>query len=463
MIGSLLLFGASGDLAGRYLLPALAALLDAGRLPHGFALLCASREDYDDESFRSHAAERLRRHASHVPTGAREALVASLRYRSVDLTDADSVARVVEAAAHDGTPSARTALPTASTAAYLALPPGLFAAAVRSLGQAKLPAGSRIVIEKPFGASLEDAIALNALLRRVCGAAGERAIFRVDHVLGMSQLQGLVESRSADPNGPAAGHGERIEQVEILWEETLGLEGRAGYYDTAGALKDVMQNHLLQILSLVAMEPPASAGERTLRDGKVAALGSVRSLGPTEVASRTRRARYTDGRLAMTGGAPGQAVPAYVDERGVDAARDTETFAEITLELDDPRWAGTRFLLRAGKAMAQRRRGVSFHFRTGKRRWVDFDSPADGTPEAGGTPGTRRESESSAYARVLLDILSDGSSLSVRGDEAEAAWRIVTPVLQGWADGRVPMEHYQAGSSGPPRTAARAGRMGGPP
>ncbi|MGI8534552.1 MAG: hypothetical protein ACR2LP_06730, partial [Candidatus Limnocylindrales bacterium] len=197
MIGSLVLFGASGDLAGRYLLPALAALLDAGRLPHGFALLCASREDYDDESFRRHAAERLRQHASHVPAGAREALVASLRYRSVDPTDADSVARVVEAA-HDGTPSARTALATASTAAYLALPPGLFAAAVWSLGQARLPAGSRIVIEKPFGASLEDAIALNALLRRVCGAAGERAIFRVDHVLGMSQLQGLVESRSAD-------------------------------------------------------------------------------------------------------------------------------------------------------------------------------------------------------------------------------------------------------------------------
>ncbi len=143
----------------------------------------------------------------------------------------------------------------------------------------------------------------------------------------------------------------------MLWEETLALEGRAGYYDKAGALKDVMQNHMLQVLCLLAMEPPATLGERDLRDRKVDVLQSVRPLGPEEMASRTRRARYTAGRLGD------RAVPAYADEDGVDAGRETETFAEVVLDLDSRRWAGTRFVLRAGKALGRRRKEAVVRFR----------------------------------------------------------------------------------------------------
>ena len=343
---TVLLFGASGDLAGRFLLPALAALQAAGRLPDGLQVLGTSREDWDDLAFRRVAAERLERHASEVPPAAREQLLGLLRYHRVDLNQPEDVARAV--GGED--PS------TGRIIAYLALPPAMFARAVSALGEVGLPTGSRIAIEKPFGEDLESAVALNALLARVAGSAGEQAVFRVDHVLGMATVQNMVGLRLANQITAALWSGAHIEKVEVIWEETLALEGRAGYYDGAGALKDVLQNHALQVLSLVAMEPPANLGERELRDRKVAALRSVRPLEDAEIAARTRRARYTAGRVED------RAVPAYAEEAGVDPARGTETFAEVVLELDNERWAGTRFVLRAGKAMRRRRKGVLVHF-----------------------------------------------------------------------------------------------------
>jgi glucose-6-phosphate 1-dehydrogenase len=452
---TLLLFGASGDLAGRFLLPALAALEAAGHLPEGFQLIGAAREEWDRKEFRRIAAERLGQYASELPAAARRALVESLDYRRVDISRPEEVARAF--GSHR----------TGPAVAYLALPPAMFAEAVTALADAGLPAGSRIAIEKPFGEDLESAVALNALLARVAGDAGERAIFRIDHVLGMATVQNLFGLRLANQATTAIWNSEHIEQVEILWEETLALEGRAGYFDSAGTLKDVLQNHALQILSLLTMEPPAGLGERELRDRKVEALRSVRTPVHEEMPSRTRRARYTAGRLGE------RSVSAYADEDGVDARRNTETFAQVVLELDNARWAGTRFVLRAGKAMRRRRKGVLVRFRpvarlpfddepTANELWIGIDGPEDLRLELTGStaaPYFRPSpltltappppSDLPPYARVLRDILDGDGLLSVRGDEAEEAWRIMEPVVRAWADERVPLEEYPAGSDGP--------------
>jgi glucose-6-phosphate 1-dehydrogenase len=244
----------------------------------------------------------------------------------------------------------------------------------------------------------------------------------------------------------------------VRWEEDLALEGRAGYYDRAGALEDVMQNHMLQVLCLLAMEPPAGAGERELRDAKVAALRAARPPGPDTAVTRTRRARYGAGRIGD------RAVPAYVDEDGVDPDRGTETFAEVVLELDTPRWHSTTFVLRAGKALRARRKEAVVRFRPTQpdgppgRLRIGIDGPRDVALRLTGVApmtlsGPAPASDLPPYGHVLLDLLDGGSALSVRGDEAEEAWRVVEPVLAAWREDRVPLEEYPAGSDGPPPIA----------
>jgi glucose-6-phosphate 1-dehydrogenase len=472
MIERLLLFGATGDLAGRFLLPALAELHDEGKLPKGFRVVGAAREDWDDETFRRHVSRQLEQHAAgEVSAASQEALVRSLRYRPVDFNDSGSVAEVLAAASDESVAGAQAE----PVAAYLALPAAVFSAAVRALGAVGLPPGSRIVLEKPFAEDLESAVELNRLLRRVAGVAGEEAIFRVDHALGMATVQNLLAARLANRVLEPVWNGTHIEQVDILWDETLALEGRASYYDKTGALKDVIQNHLLQVLCLIAMEPPISLDERDFRDRKLGVLRSVRPMSPEDAASRTRRARYTAGKLASTGGADGRAVPDYAEEDGVDPERGTETFAEVVLELEGWRWTGTRFLLRTGKALARRRKEAVVRFRPAPHLPFDddevpvnelrvgLDGPYDLTLRLTGratgppphlAPLTLKAElpapELPAYSRVLIDVLNGDSTLSIRGDEAEEAWRVLTPVMQAWADGQSPLQEYQAGSVGPP-------------
>lgn len=472
MLDRLLLFGATGDLAGRYLLPALAELDAAGSLPEGFQVVGAARQPLDDEAFRRRAAERLAEFARDVPGEARERLLARLRYCRVELGAHDVAAamRMLLGNSGDETEERRP------IAAYLALPPRMFTAAVKALDEAGLPAGSRIVVEKPFGEDLEGARSLNRLLADATARSRGSSVFRVDHVLGMATVHNLVGLRLANRVLEPLWNGVHIARIEILWEETLALEGRAGYFDRTGALKDVMQNHMLQVLSLVAMEPPLSLGERDLRDRKVDALRSVATLSPEAVVHRTRRARYTAGRIPASPEAPEREVPDYAREDGVDPARETETFAEVVLALDSWRWAGTEFVLRAGKALGRRRKGVVVHFRPVPHLPFGGDVPdpapnvlelgLDG-PESlvlhltGSAPGTPPEltslaleaplpaAELRAYSQVLLDALGGDCTLAIRGDEAEESWRIVTPVLEGWRAGRVPLEEYRAGSAGP--------------
>jgi glucose-6-phosphate 1-dehydrogenase len=449
VIERLVVFGGTGDLSGRYLLPALAALKAGGHLPERFELVCASREDWSDERFRSWAADWLEREGTGVAAGASAAVVGSSRFERLDLADP---ARVSACVAGEG-----------RVAVYLALPPAVFPVAVTALGRAGLPPGSRVVLEKPFGEDLAGARELNGLLAEL---VDESHVFRVDHFLAMTSVQNVLAARLANRVLEAAWSSAHIEAVDILWEETLALEGRAGFYDGVGALKDVVQNHLLQIFCLVAMEPPSSLGERDLRDRKVDVLRAVRPFGDADVAARTRRARYRAGR------ANGRDVPAYVDEDGVTSEHGTETFAEVTLELDSPRWSGTSFRLRTAKAMGENRMEVAVHFRpaadlpsgnapAGNRLRFGLE-PGGVTLELAGTaPGgmpsvvpltlgaAMEPPELPAYGRILLDVLRGEGALSIRADEAEHAWQILTPVLDGWSRDLAPLEEYDAGSQGP--------------
>jgi len=441
VIGRLVVFGGTGDLMGRYLIPGLAALQTRGHLPAGFELVGAAREDWDDDRFRSWAAGWLEREAAGIDSAATAALVNASKYRRIDLGDPASVTACL---AGEG-----------PVAVYVALPPAVFPIAVSALHG--LPPDSQVVLEKPFGEDLDSASALNRLLAE---RFDERHVFRVDHFLAMTTVRNVLGTRLANRVLEPIWSSAHIEEIEIVWDETLALEGRAGYYDHVGALKDMVQNHLLQLLCLVAMEPPVSLGERDLRDRKVDVLRSVRPLRAEEVASHTRRARYRG----------------YVDEDGVTLEHGTETFAEVVLELDSWRWSGTRFRLRTGKALAKDRKEIVLRFRAVPHH--PFDRPQEPSPnllrfglepenlslELTGTgPGAAlslvplvmsaelEPPELPAYARILLDVLGGDATLSIRGDEAEESWRIVTPVLEGWSGGLAPLEEYDAGSHGPER------------
>ncbi|MEV5646887.1 glucose-6-phosphate dehydrogenase [Nocardia sp. NPDC052254] len=457
MITRLVVFGGTGDLAGRYLLPGVAALFAAGYLDSRFQMVCADRKARSGEEFDAWVAGALDRHAADAPIEARKAVAAAASHRQADIQRPEQVAAAI---AGEG-----------PVAVYLALPPAVFPAAVSSLHAVGLSPGSRIVLEKPFGEDLAGAEDLNRLLADL---VPEQAVFRVDHFLAMTTVQNLLGSRLANRVLASLWNSAHIAAVEITWDETLTLEDRAGYYDHVGALKDMVQNHLLQLLCLIAMEPPITLSERDLRDRKVDVLRSVRPLTDDDVRERTRRGRYLAGTIGE------RDVPSYVAERGVDPRRRTETFAEVELSIDSWRWSGTNFVLRSGKALAADRNEVAIHFRPVP--YMPFGHLGTATPNVlrfgldpeslsleltavGATVNTLEPltltaqihaPELPAYGRLLLDVLNGDPSLSIRADEAEQAWRVVEPILSAWSRDVVPLEEYPAGSHGP----AGADRVG---
>lgn len=451
MIERLVVLGATGDLTARYLLPGLAALRSAGHLDDGFRLIAVGRKDWGDLEFRDWTRTQLAEHAGQLPSSARDAVAAASEYHRADVTDPSALPAAVSG--------------DQPVAAYLALPPFTFADTVSALHAAGLAPGSSIVLEKPFGETLAQARELNRLLSRMIP---EEAVFRVDHFLAMTTVQNVLGTRLANRMLESIWNSAHIAEIDIVWEETLALEGRAGYYDGVGALKDMVQNHLLQLLCLVAMEPPISLDARDLRDRKVDVLRSIRPLSEQDVARHTRRARYTSGRI------DGASVPAYVDEDGVDPAKRTETFAEMELRLDNWRWHDTLFRIRTGKALGRNRMEVAVRFRPAPhlprglhgspqpnvlRFGLDPESVVVEMSAVGARTHTlvplalsaRLEPpELPAYGRLLLDVLNRDPALSIRGDEAEESWRVVTPVLDAWARDVVPLQEYAAGSDGPP-------------
>ena len=445
---TLVILGASGDLTARLLLPGLGQFL-------------SDSPDLDVELIgvgatpMTPAEWRKRVTASFKSGGADPAIVkrvvAETTYFEADATSAEDLARIL--AKCSGTP-----------ALYFALPPAVTEKVCATLSTMKLPTGIVLALEKPFGTDLTSARALNRLLSKF---VTEKQIHRVDHFLGKSTVLNILGLRFANRLFEHSWNASNIERVEISYDEQLGLENRAGYYDKAGALIDMIQSHLLQVLAVVAMEPPSTLDSDDLRGAMAQALRATHVWNGKPETS-TRRARYGAGTI------DGRKLGAYAKEPGVDPARKTETLAEITLAIDNWRWAGVPFVLRSGKALADSEKGILITFKpvphlpTGL---TGTDAPAqlhisldphmmrlDLNINGEGNPftldkitlsATFADSVMGAYGEVLEGILTGDPILSVRGDVAEECWRIVGPVVKAWQKDLVPLESYPAGSSGP--------------
>jgi glucose-6-phosphate 1-dehydrogenase len=463
LLKTLVVLGARGDMTGRLLLPALVQLAGSGELPESLQVLAVDRDASDDDAYRDHARGKLDAHLPDRDDKAADALLERLSYRQADVTSADDLRAALEKAA---TPMA----------VYLALPNVLFRPTLQALADAGLPRGTTVVVEKPFGADLADAKALNELIAQ---SFDEHHVFRIDHFLAKQTILDILGFRFANRIFDPVWNSNHISRVDITWYESLGLEGRASYYDRAGALRDMIQNHLLQMLTLIAMDPPVTITERDFRDRKVEVLRAVSPPAAEKMATQTRRARYA------TGSIEGRQLPAYADEEGVDPARDTETYAEVTFRISNWRWAGTPFRLRTGKALGTERREIAVHFKSVPHEpFSDRDRPnvlrfqlspdaislqlnLNGEGDPFDLEQVLLDTEFPAqdlppYSLLLKEILQGDPTLSIRGDEAEQLWRIVEPVVKAWADGEVPLEEYPAGSSGPsgapstPHTPTRA-------
>jgi glucose-6-phosphate 1-dehydrogenase len=446
---TLLVLGASGDLTARLLLPGLGGLLANGGAA-GLSLVGSGMDDLDDEHWRRRVAEAF---AKEGDGGARTATVArGSRYVRADVTREDDLRRLLDACA-------------GPVIMYFALPPAITAKACRALAGIPLPEGTRLVLEKPFGSDEASATELNRQLARL---VGEDRIHRVDHFLGKSTVLNILGLRFANRVLEPVFNAEHVASVDIVFDESLALEGRAGYYDRAGALVDMIQSHLLQVLALLAMDAPPAVDAREIRDRKAEVLRATRVWGEDAAAS-SRRARY------IAGDIEGRRLPAYADEAGVDPGRKTETLAEVVLAVNTWRWAGVPFRVRSGKALSDTRKEAVVTFKrpqripdglTGPeqpdrlrigfgpdrlRIDLNVNGPADPfvldqvTLEADFGPG-----DLPPYGEVLRGILNDDPTLSVRGDTAQECWRIVEPVLTAWRRDDVPLLEYPAGSGGPP-------------
>jgi len=448
-IGTLLVLGASGDLAGRLLLPAVGQLMSSSQAPETLTLVGAGAEEFDEVTWQARVAAAFATvHASGRRVGE---MVAGATYLTADVTRPEDLQRLLDAC--DGAP-----------AIYFALPPAVTAKACAALGQLSLPVGTTFVLEKPFGVDEASAADLNAIIGRL---VPEDQIHRVDHFLGKSTVLNLLGLRFTNRLFEPLWSADHIERVDIVFDEPLGLENRARYYDGAGALVDMIQSHLLQVLALIAMDPPASLYARDLRDRKEEALRACRVWAGDPVAA-SRRARYTAGTI------DGRQLPGYAEENGVDPARNTETLAEVILEVDTWRWAGVPFRLRSGKALAQGRKEIVITFKpvprllpglTGEAQptrlrismgpdRLALDLNINGPDDPFGIDRITLDADFNggrlpAYGEVLAGVFNSDPTLSVRGDTAEECWRIVDPVLQAWRQGSVPLEEYPAGSTGP--------------
>ncbi|MFN8142608.1 MAG: glucose-6-phosphate dehydrogenase [Solirubrobacterales bacterium] len=445
-----LILGASGDLTSRLLLPGLASLLDAGQTGD-LLLVGSSVDEWSQEEWRDRVRNSLERSEG---AGERSmALAASARYVQADVTDEEGVRSVL--AAVEGQPII-----------YFALPPEVSITACEVLRKVGCPPETRLVLEKPFGRDAKSAEAFNRLLAEI---VPESQVHRVDHFLGLSTVLNIFGLRFANRVFEPMMNSHHVESVEILWDEDLALEGRAGYYDRAGALVDMIQSHLLQVAAVLAMEPPPTTGEKDIRDGTARILRAA-SVWDDDPARFSRRARYSAGTIE------GRELPAYADEEGVEPEKMTETFAEIVIGVDTWRWAGVPFRLRSGKAIGNPRKEAVINFRDpeqiprglvgaeGQNRLrigLGFGSDTVRFDIAVNGPGDPKELDFatleatlgagylSEYGEVLKTVLDGTPALSVRGDAAVDCWRIIDPVRQAWKTGEVPLLEYPAGSSGP--------------
>ncbi|MCR4340660.1 MAG: glucose-6-phosphate dehydrogenase [Gemmatimonadaceae bacterium] len=492
---TIVVFGASGDLTQRMVMPAIFRLARRGLLPPEFRLIGYARTRLTDDEFRALMRQAAVREPREGDEAAWSDFAGRLSYIAAeydrgDLQGYGELARRLEQHGSGAGAGARRLF-------YLATPPALFAPIMNHLSDAKLAgtayqraAGgwARFVVEKPFGHDLASARSLNAELAR---NYDENDVYRIDHFLGKEIVQNLFALRFANAIFEPVWNRTYVDHVQITAGETLGVEGRGGYYETAGALRDMVQNHLMQLCALVAIEPPSEWNPRAVRDEKVKVLRAVRTISPGDVGSSAVRGQYGAGFIA------GEPVSAYREEEKVAADSYVETYAALRLHIDNMRWAGVPFYLRSGKRLPKRATEIVVEFRpaphtpflpggaggSGVRpnKLVATISPHEGVvlQVEGKLAGQdmqlrridldycytrdRKAAESpSAYEHLLLDALRGDPTFFARADEVEAAWEIVQPVIAKWAAERATdFPNYAAASAGPlaaDKLLARDGR-----
>lgn len=480
---SLVLFGVTGDLARKKLMPAVYDLANRGLLPPGFSLVGFARRDWADQDFGKVVYDAVREHAR---TPFREEVWRSLSegFRFVPGTFDDDAAfdllaqTVRELDEQRGTGG--------NHAFYLSIPPGFFSTVCQQLQRSGLATSDddswrRVVIEKPFGHDLESAQELNAIVEEVFPPD---AIFRIDHYLGKETVQNLLALRFANQMFEPVWNSHYVDHVQITMAEDIGIGGRAGYYDGIGAARDVIQNHLLQLLALTAMEEPTSFDAAALRTEKEKVLESVRL--PADLGRSTVRGQYAAGWQG------GDKVIGYLDEDGVADGSSTETYAAMRLDIDTRRWAGVPFYLRTGKRLGRRVTEIAVVFKRaphlpftdteteelGQNAVVIRVQPDEGVTMRFGAkvPGNQMEvrdvtmdfgygrafTESSpeAYERLILDVLLGDPPLFPRHEEVELSWRILDPIERFWSKQKGAVEQYPAGTWGPAAADAMMQRDG---
>ena len=475
-VSTLMLFGATGDLSRRMLLPSLFALHADGLLPEDFRIVCTARSKLSDEQFRASAVEALKEHVPANFYDPKSALVFSRRltYVPLDATQPESFKRLADKVDPDD-----------GLAIFLSTAPSLFKPTIDGLNSAGLCGPRvRLALEKPLGTDLASSREIN---EAVAGAFPEERTFRIDHYLGKETVQNLLALRFANSTFEPLWNSAHIDHVQITVAETIGLEERGDYYDGAGALRDMVQNHMLQLVALVAMEPPSDFDATSIRDEKVKVLRSLRPIRPEDVATQVVTGQYGDGAVG------GQPVTSYSDELGRESS--TETFVALKAHVENWRWAGVPFYLRTGKRMAARKTEIFIQFkcvphsifaargaRTQANKLVISIQPEENIRllVMAKTPGLDREGirlreialdvaladafadhrRRIAYERLLLDLIDGDPTLFVRRDEVEAQWHWIDGVRAAWNEAGLEPKAYGAGSWGPSAAIALTERDG---
>jgi glucose-6-phosphate 1-dehydrogenase len=455
---TVVIFGAAGDLTKRKLIPALHNLASYGLLPKQCAVVGVARRPLSDDDFRAQMARELQRYAT-SPTSQEvaAAFAGRLAFVGGDIADPAMYAGLRERLGE-----IQKKVGSGNILFYMATPPAAFGQIARGLHAAGLTdeaapgAGwRRVIIEKPFGHDLDSAVALNGELRAVLR---ESQIFRIDHYLGKETVQNLLVFRFGNGVFEPVWNRRYIDHVQLCVAEELGVEGRGGYYDEAGVLRDMIQNHMFQLMALVAMEPPSSFHGEGVRNEKSKVLEAIRPMQPEEILATTVRGQYGDG------ASDGNRVPAYRTEPNVPPQSKTETYAALKLQIDNWRWAGVPFYLRSGKRLAQRATEIVISFRRPPlllfRRTVDEIEPnrlvIRVQPDEGISlwvqakrPGPSinlapvkldfsykdfgAQMETTGYEQLLYDCMIGDATLFHRADMVESAWKIATPILDLWA------------------------------
>ena len=461
------IFGATGNLASNKLLPALYHLEAAARLTESLSIIAFSRRDWTTANWREHMREILRdKIKGSLDTPVFERFIARFIYHKGDLNDVESFRALAERMPPESACS--------SAVFYLAIKPAEFGAVIQNLEAVGLnkPRGlNRVVIEKPFGEDLESAQMLNRLLHQYFD---EEQVYRIDHFLGKETVQNLLVFRFANTLIEPLWNRNFIDHVQITVAESIGIEKRADYYDHAGALRDMLQNHLMQLLTVVAMEPPPALEADALRDEKVKVLRSIRPIGKRAVHAHAVRAQYARGSV------DGQIVQAYQQEDDVEPNSITETFVAAKFYIDNWRWRGVPFYLRTGKRMSRQTSMIAIRFRHPPQQlfretplesidpnWILLSIQPEESmhmeihvKQPGLDMDTRlmqmnasflktNEQTLDAYETLLLDVIEGDRSLFIRFDEVEWAWQVVDPILKNWTVEREFIPTYPAGSWGP--------------